>query len=174
MTTAVVPAAPIAAPRQRTRAGIVSRLGADGVDLVVVEVIFALIFLGYAFARFLLTNKPFELPHPPVGVTSTLQLLLLTTYLAWGWASTGRTPGKALLGLRVVTNEGEPLRIPRSIARAALCAVVGPILLAWALVSRRNAGIHDLLLSTAVVYDWVPRTATRSPADGRLEFTRGG
>jgi len=161
MTTAVAPAA-LVAPRQRTRAGIVSRLAADGVDLVVVQVIFALIFLGYAFARFLLTNKPFELPHPPIGLTSTLQFLLLTTYLAWGWASTGRTPGKALLGLRVVTDEGKPLSIPRSIARAAMCAIVGPILLAWALVSRRNAGIHDLVLSTAVIYDWQPR------------FTRGG
>jgi len=161
MTTAVAPAA-LVAPRQRTRAGIVSRLAADGVDLVVVEVIFALIFLGYGFARFLLTSKPFELPHPPIGLTSTLEFLLLTTYLAWGWASTGRTPGKALLGLRVVTDEGKPLSIPRSIARAAMCAIVGPILLAWALVSRRNAGIHDLVLSTAVIYDWQPR------------FTRGG
>jgi len=161
MTTAVAPAA-LVAPRQRTRAGIVSRLGADGIDLVLVQVIFALIFLGYAFARFLLSSKPFELPHPPIGVTSTLQFLLLTTYLAWGWASTGRTPGKALLGLRVVTDGGTPLSIRRSVARAALCTLVGPILLVWAVVSRRNAGIHDLLLSTAVIYDWQPR------------FTRGG
>jgi uncharacterized RDD family membrane protein YckC len=158
MTTAVAAAAPVA-PRQRTRAGIVSRLGADGVDFVVVEVIFALVFVGFAFARFLLTDNPFKLPHPPVGVTSAFQFVLLTAYLAWGWASTGRTPGKALLGLRVVTDEGKPLSIMRSIARAVLCTLVGPILLAWALVSHRNAGIHDLLLSTAVVYDWVPRTS---------------
>ena len=167
MTTAVAPMA-LPAPRQRTRAGIVSRLGADGIDLVLVEVGFAMVFVGYAFARFLLTKKPFELPHPPIGVTSTLQFLLLTTYLAWGWASTGRTPGKALLGLRVVTDDGKPLTIPRAIARAALCTIVGPILLAWALVSRKNAGIHDLLLSTAVVYDWVPRTSAGSPAGARL------
>jgi uncharacterized RDD family membrane protein YckC len=167
MTTAVAPAA-LVAPRQRTRAGIASRLAADGIDFVLVQLVFALALLGYSFARFLLTDKPFELPHPPVWGTSTLLFLLFTAYLAWGWASTGRTLGKALLGLRVGTDDGRPLSIPRAIARAALCTLVGPILLAWAVVSRKNAGIHDLLLGTAVVYDWVPRTSARSPAAARL------
>ena len=147
---------------QRTRAGFVSRITADGVDFVVVELLFALLFVGFAFARFLLTSKPFALPHPPVWVTSLLQFLLLTVYLAWGWASTGRTPGKALVGLRVVTKAGESLGVLRATARAAICVLVGPILLAWVLVSRRNAGIHDILLSTAVIYDWRPRAAGRT------------
>ncbi|MBV8302717.1 MAG: RDD family protein, partial [Acidimicrobiia bacterium] len=119
-------------------------------------------YVGFAFARSVLTSHPFALPHPPVWFTSTFQFLLLTGYLAWGWGSTGRTPGKALLGLRVVTDTGTRLRMARALARAALCALVGPLLLAWALVSRRNAGIHDLVLGTAVIYDWRPR------------FTRGG
>lgn len=152
--TAASPTSP--ARLQRARAGIVSRVTADGVDFVIFQVLFALMFVGYGFARFLITSKPFALPDPPVGVTSVLQFLLLTAYLAWGWSSTGRTPGKALVGLRVVTADGQPLGVLRSIARAALC-VLAPILLAWALVSRRNAGVHDILLKTAVVYDWLPR-----------------
>lgn len=142
---------------QRARAGIVSRVAADGVDFVIFQVLFGLMFVGYAFAHFLLTSKPFALPDPPIGVTSALQFLLLTAYLAWGWSSTGRTPGKALVGLRVVTDDGRPLGVLRATTRAALC-VLFPILLAWALVSRRNAGIHDVLLRTAVLYDWRPRT----------------
>jgi len=161
MTAVAVSTSPPRSSR-RVRAGLVSRLTADGVDFVVVEVLFALFLLGFAFARFLLTSKPFELPHPRVWVTSAAQFLLLTTYLAWGWGSTGRTPGKALVGLRVVTARGKPLGLLRAIARAALCATVGPILLAWALVSRRNAGVHDLLLSTAVIYDWRPRGLVES------------
>ena len=172
MTAIEAPALPSPAPPRR-RAGIVSRAVADGVDFVIFELLFALTYVGFAFARFLLTSKPFQLPHPPVSVTSTLQFVLLTAYLAWGWASTGRTPGKALLGLRVVTDAGKPLGVARAIGRAALCALVGPILLAWVLVSRRNAGIHDLLLSTAVVYDWRPRTSRTLPAES-VEFTRGG
>ena len=27
----------------------------------------------------------------------------------------------------------------------------------WILVSRKNAGLHDLVCRTAVVYDWRPR-----------------
>ena len=161
MTAIAAPEA-AARSRQRTRAGVVSRLAADGVDFVVFELLFALALAGFAFARFLLTSEPFELPRPPVWGTSTAQVLFFAAYLAWGWASTGRTPGKALLGLRVVTDEGEPLGQLRAIARAALCAVIGPALLAWVIVSRRNAGIHDLLLSTAVIYDWRPRSASSS------------
>ena len=136
-------------------------MAADGVDFVIVQLVFALILCGIALARFLFGNQPFSLPRPVIGVTSTAEYLLVIAYLAWGWASTGRTPGKALLGLRVITDHGARLRPTRATARAALCALF-PFFLAWALVSRRNAGVHDLLLSTAVVYDWVPRSARRS------------
>jgi len=156
--TAIAAAASAPVASRRSRAGIVSRVAADGVDFVIVEALFALTYLGYAFGRFVLTSQPFALPHPPVGATSALQFLLLTAYLAWGWTSTGRTPGKALVGLRVVTAKGQPVGVLRATARAALCALVGPVLLAWALVSRRNAGIHDLVLKTAVLYDWRPRS----------------
>jgi uncharacterized RDD family membrane protein YckC len=145
------------------RAGLVSRATADVIDFVVVGLVFALVLLGIALARYLLGNGPFELPRPNIGVSSTAEYLLLVVYLAWGWASTGRTPGKALLGLRVVTARGERLHPSRAIARAVICALF-PIFLAWVLVSRKNAGIHDLLLGTTVVYDWRPRTAPRSGA----------
>jgi len=143
-----------AAPRRR--AGFVSRAAADGVDFVIVWLISALVLLGIGLTRYVITSKPFELPRPDLGVTSTAGLILLTAYLAWGWASTGRTPGKALLGLRVVTSNGAGLGVGRATARAAICALF-PIFLVWALVSKKNAAIHDLLLKTAVVYDWEPR-----------------
>ena len=140
------------------RAGFVSRLAADGVDFVVVQLLFALVLCGIALGRFLLTSEPFELPHPVIGVTTTAEYLLLVAYLAWGWATTGRTPGKALLGLRAVTDQSKRLTLVRATARAALCVFFPPVLL-WSLVSRRNAGVHDLLLSTTVVYDWRPRAS---------------
>jgi uncharacterized RDD family membrane protein YckC len=155
MTAVALPVAEPGPARLR-RAGIVSRVVADSIDLVILELVFALTLLGIAVAEYLLTSEQFELPRPHLGITSAAQLLLVIAYLAWGWASTGRTPGKAVLGLRVVTDRGEPLHWRRALARAALCALF-PVFLLWALVSRRNAGVHDLLLSTAVVYDWEPR-----------------
>ena len=159
MTTVALPVADLEV-RPLRRAGFVSRSVADVVDFAIVWLLSAFALVGIALGRYLVTSKPFEVPRPNLGVTSTAEFLLLTAYLAWGWASTGRTPGKALLGLRVVTNHGGPLSVGRATARAAIC-VLFPIFLVWALVSRRDAGIHDLLLSTAVVYDWEPRAVRR-------------
>lgn len=154
MTTVAI--APPPTTTSLRRAGVVSRVLADGVDFVIVELVFALGLFGIALAKFLIGSEPFELPHPYLGITSTTQYLLVIAYLAWGWASTGRTPGKAVFGLRVVTDRGRPLTRGRALARAVLCALF-PFMVLWALVSRRNAAIHDLLLDTAVVYDWQPR-----------------
>jgi uncharacterized RDD family membrane protein YckC len=153
-TTALAPA--VTTTTSLRRAGFVSRVLADGVDFVIVELLFALGLFGVALAKFLVGSEPFELPRPYLGITSTTQYLLVIAYLAWGWSSTGRTPGKAMFGLRAVTDRGRPLTRRRAVARAALCAFF-PFVILWALVSKRNAGLHDLLLDTAVVYDWQPR-----------------
>jgi len=149
-------------PRLR-RAGFVSRVVADGIDLVIVQLLFFLILFGIAMAQYLISSKPLEIPRPHLALTSAGEFVLAVIYLAWGWASTGRSPGKASLGLRVVTDRGKPLGARRALARAALCVAL-PVLLFWALVSRRNAGAHDLLLGTAVVYDWQPRRQHPTPA----------
>jgi uncharacterized RDD family membrane protein YckC len=161
MTAVAIGPAEVSTTRPR-RAGFVSRASADGIDFVIVGLVFALVLVGIALTRFLVTSHPFELPRPSLGISSTAEYLLLAAYLAWGWASTGRTPGKALLGLRVITTHGERLTPARATARAAVCSLF-PVVLAWVLVSRRNAGIHDLLLRTTVVYDWRPRAKEFTP-----------
>jgi uncharacterized RDD family membrane protein YckC len=69
-----------------------------------------------------------------------------------------------LVGLRVVTESGAQLRWPRALVRAVV--VVGlPILsMGWILVSRKNAGWHDLVARTTVVYDWRPRSPESRPS----------
>ena len=47
----------------------------------------------------------------------------------------------------------------RAVARAVLCLLF-PIGLLWVVVSRRNASVQDLLVRSAVAYDW----AYRGPA----------
>jgi uncharacterized RDD family membrane protein YckC len=71
------------------------------------------------------------------------------------WALAGRTPGMALLGLRVVTVDGRPLRWPAALLRAVVLAYF-PIGAAWLLVDRRRQALHDKLA----------RTAVTRPADG--------
>ena len=71
------------------------------------------------------------------------------------WTTSGRTYGDRVLGLRVQRHDGRPVRPLRSLLRALLC-VTFPLLLAWAAVSRDRRSVQDLLVGTAVLYDWEP------------------
>ena len=57
------------------------------------------------------------------------------------------------MGLRAVGRDGSDLSPWRGFWRAVLYLLFLPGIL-WALVSKRNASVQDLLLRTAVVYDW--------------------
>jgi uncharacterized RDD family membrane protein YckC len=77
-------------------------------------------------------------------------------YCAGFWTLLGRTPGMMLLGLRVVTVDGDRPGARRSIIRAVGYWVSAILLLgfAWIAVDRRSQGFHDKLAGTFVVYDW--------------------
>lgn len=137
----------------RHRAGLVSRLIADAIDLVLAAGagLVALAFL--AGFRYVTLGPPITLPRWPSWLLSSAASLLVVAYLAAGWLTTGRTAGKHIAGLRVVSRAGRPLRPGQAILRATLC-VAFPIGLVWVLVSRRNLSLHDLVVRTAVVYDW--------------------
>jgi uncharacterized RDD family membrane protein YckC len=147
-------AAELAAARrlQGRRAGLVTRLFADAVDLVVVLALVFLVLLVIACVRFLVGDG-FQFDTPSDSGTLSASGVLLVAYLAFGWATTGRTAGKNVAGLRVVCADGGDVSALRGIARALLSVAFIPGLL-WAAVSRRNASIQDLIVRTAVVYDW--------------------
>jgi uncharacterized RDD family membrane protein YckC len=138
---------------QGGRAGFVSRVLADGVDFLVVEVLFLAILLGIGVVRFLVSRKDFAVGAPDVWVTVVGQWLLTVVYLGTNWSSTGRTVGKSVLGLRVERAGGGPVEPWRAFLRAAACASFWASLL-WIFVSRRNAALHDVVFATQVVYDW--------------------
>jgi uncharacterized RDD family membrane protein YckC len=84
-------------------------------------------------------------------------------YLVVSLAVAGKTVGKALLGLRVVSSDGDPA-LARSqplirVLTYPLSFVLGLGLLGivW---GRERRAWHDRLAGTAVVYDWGSRTAT--------------
>lgn len=141
---------------QGRHAGVISRLLADGIDLAVVLASLVGVYLGFAGLKFLVRPRAFTWPEPSALNLGTLGWILLIGYLTIGWAVTGRTFGKTVLGLRVVEAEGSRPHLWRAFARAMLCAVF-PIGLLWCVVSHRNASLQDLIVRTTVVYDWEPR-----------------
>lgn len=134
------------------RAGIVSRLIADGIDLVAVVVIgFVALFVLSVLAG--LFTRSFEFITFPQPVRGVLAAALVIGYLGYGWGLEGRTLGKTAMGLRVVRDDGGDLSPMRGMVRAVLYFLVLPGIL-WAAVSGRNASLQDLVLGTSVVYDW--------------------
>ena len=160
---------PMRSPRakalQGRRAGFVSRLAADTLDFAVVWALglAALWFAG--MVRFLVTGPPLRVPVLPVWLNTVVGAAIAVGYLTEAWASTGRTVGKQVAGLRVLDRSGRRLRLGRALVRAVLY-VVFPAGLLWVLVSRRNASVWDNLLGTAVIYDWSYRRADESPLSG--------
>lgn len=139
---------------QGEKAGIVSRSLADLIDLGVAEAAFVGLLIFVGILRFVLgLERSIVLWQPSASVVLVLQLVLLTAVFTIGWAGAGRTLGKGILGLRVLSASGEALTFPRALIRASLCALI-PGILVFVALSGKNRGVHDILLRTQVIYDW--------------------
>lgn len=143
---------PAVRARQGLRAGIASRLATAVIDVVVVVLLEIGLLIVVAGIRALFTGElEIELSSDEIRVP--LATLVLLAYLAYGWGLNGRTVGMVMMGLRAVGRDGSDLSPWRGFWRAVLYLLFLPGIL-WALVSKRNASVQDLLLRTAVVYDW--------------------
>jgi uncharacterized RDD family membrane protein YckC len=147
---------PIAARQyQGRRAGIVTRMVANGIDLVVIVLILGLIYGIYAGVLFLLHPRSFTLPSGLGWSMPVIGFVVVVPYLTISWLTTGRTYGDALLGLRVVNSDGRRLNYVVAVLRA-VAYVIFPIGVFWVAVSSANRSVQDILLRTSVVYDWTP------------------
>jgi uncharacterized RDD family membrane protein YckC len=147
---------PTNAAFQGRTAGIVTRVMAAVVDALVVVVLLVVVWAGIAAARFVTRPARFSVPSPSWTTVVSVSCAVSVVYLAAGWATSGRSCGDQLLGLRVVGLGAPRIGWLRSVLRAA-AYVVFPIGLAWSIVDPKNRSLQDLLLGSRVVYDWVPR-----------------
>ncbi|WP_426562609.1 RDD family protein [Angustibacter sp. McL0619] len=150
---AISPIPKEARPFQGQRAGLVTRLIANTVDGVVVALVALGIWAGAAVTRFLLHPRSFTIPKASLLLQTTVVLFLLVVYLCVGWATTGRTYGAHVMGLRVVNFRGGRLRPLTALVRSAFC-VFFPIGLFWVPASRSNRSLQDTVLRSSVIYDW--------------------
>jgi uncharacterized RDD family membrane protein YckC len=148
-------------------AGMASRLMAAGIDALAQGALLLVVLLA-----------AFGLGELGVGLGgfATAALYVLLFLLIFGYPAAfetlwrGRTPGKAALGLRVVTVEGAPIRFRHAAIRAILglfdkylfSGAVGVVAL---LVTRRNQRVGDLVAGTIVL-----RERSGAPAPSAVRF----
>jgi len=97
-------------------------------------------------------------------VASPLDQLLIFVYVVgyfvFFWAIVGQTPGKALLGIRIIPVDGKKLSVGRALLRyiGYWISTAGLLLgFLWILVDDRRQGWHDKISGTYVVYTWHAR-----------------
>ena len=83
--------------------------------------------------------------------------LTFGVYSIAAWLLVGKTVGKALMGLRVLGQDGRRLTFSQALIRALSYYVSGLALFIgflWVLVDDRRQTWHDKLARTIVVYEW--------------------
>ena len=145
---------------QGRRAGFLSRVLAAVIDVALLWLPGLALVLLASIVRFVVLGPPFVVANLPAVTLTPASFAAGVVYLTYFWGTTGRTPGKRAFSLRVVGREGRRLGAVRAILRAALYLVF-PLGLLWVIVSRRSASLQDLVVRSAVVYDWAHRTGER-------------
>lgn len=143
-------------------AGPVTRLAAYAIDAFASVASYGLVLSLVAFTWQLISREDLTLP----AQDSVLWLIGLGVwvlfYFAGTWALAAKTPGMAILGLRVVARDGGELR-PRQALVRALTFPLGALTLGIGyigiVVGRERRALHDVCAGTTVVYDWDARAA---------------
>jgi uncharacterized RDD family membrane protein YckC len=145
---------------QGERAGFVSRAVAAFIDvaiivLVVLGTIAVLWVLSFIFDPSSGTVTVADQGRIPPAVWMVLYgYALNVVYWTVFWATSGRTIGNLVMGLRVVNFRGQHPKWIGALLRALFCTVF-PVGLLWVIVSGANRSVQDVVLRTSVIYDWV-------------------
>ncbi len=149
-------------------AGFISRFIAFNIDLVIISLIMFLVVAGINLITSFFNIGAFlgqVLGENSVVINTVEQVVILVTafsgllftffYFMFFWVMAGYTPGKAVLGLRIVRENREPLSWRRAFVRvvgywvSAIPLFLGYV---WVLFDQHRQGWHDKLADTYVVY----------------------
>lgn len=142
-------------------AGPISRTIAFGFDLFFVSVLFGMVaYLGRSLVE-LFTG---DIVHPTrgAGIAWTIGYFLWFGMYLWGSIEiAGRTPGKALVGLRVVGLDGEPLGPGRALVRTLVFPFSFILGLGFipAVTRKDRRALHELVAGSKEIVDWGDRDA---------------
>ncbi|MEL6560168.1 MAG: RDD family protein [Bacteroidota bacterium] len=142
-----------------------SRLGAILIDSVIMSVVL-LMFIGlFVGVIVVATDQGAQDPSPGMIAGGLVlyffgpSVLVITYQALWESSSKQATPGKLLVGLRVVTTGGEKLSFMNAVGRNAGRILSSIMMIGYfmALFTDRKQALHDMMADTLVIY---------KPADG--------
>jgi uncharacterized RDD family membrane protein YckC len=150
-------------------AGLGSRFVARGLDVLIQGFLVLILLVATSVIASALTSAT---GGGTAGTVAFVVFLVLMTFIWLGYAIVletlwrGKTPGKAALGLRVVTNEGAPIRFRHALVRGVLALVdvwmsFGSVGVLTILVSTDEQRFGDMAAGTIVVRD---RSGARAPS----------
>jgi uncharacterized RDD family membrane protein YckC len=140
-------------------AGAVTRLGAFALDFVLSLAIFNLGAATVVWALRLFT---------PLDITDRSGIWWFVPLTVWEFVYfwycltlAGRTPGKALFGLRVVRGDGSDLGSKHAAIRVLVFPLSSILAIGFLgiVFGRHRRALHDVIADTAVVYDFDARSA---------------
>jgi len=131
-------------------AGPVSRAVAFTLDGLLVAGFAIGIALGAQLFAWIIGSDLRDLARAATPVLVATLPILLVTYDLVFWGLTGRTPGMALLGVRLTTTGGRRVSWLAALIRALVLGYFPPGAL-WCLVDGRHQAVHDKLARTVVV-----------------------
>ena len=142
-------------------AGAVSRFAAYAIDVLVSTAAFSLGLAAISYSVQIVTGHQVSWNRSN-AVVAVIFVVWQFVYFGYSWAMSGKTPGMALLGVRVVRSDGTTLDPPHAILRALVfplnIVLLGlPFLLI--LLQRERRGLADLIAGSAVIYSWDARAA---------------
>lgn len=147
---------------QGERAGFASRFIAAFIDfLVIFGVVLGTVAVLWMLS-FVINPVTVTSPDTTEGARRVPPIVIMVLYgyfLNWiywtvCWATSGRTIGNLIMGIRVINRHGNRLNWFWAAVRSFFCTMV-PIGLAWAIISRSNRSVQDVVMRTSVIYDWV-------------------
>jgi len=143
-------------------AGFVSRLIAYGIDVAIITITLLILtwLVNTVLILFGLDDLSAMETLVKLLVSGVFVLLFSAGYFIFFWTLASQTPGKTLMGLQIITTDGQRLTFGRAVRRL-LGYIVSILTLwlgfAWILVDNRRQGLHDKIAGTLVVYSWDAR-----------------
>ena len=164
MTAPATVSAPPTAGRQGNYAGAVTRLVAFAADVGASWGIFTVSAAALTFAIGLVSGHTVNLNDGRVTSLVTLFCLIVWEfiYFAYQWSLSGKTIGMAVLGIRVVASDGQPITGRQAVIRTItlpLSFLFFGLGFLGILLNKDRHAWHDRMAKTVVVYSWAARAA---------------